>query len=435
MSATPILSLYSHRPNDTIMLVQLRYNYRVYPNAPQRRALAQAFGCARVVFNDGLRARQEAHAAGLAYLKDTDLQKQVITAAKQTPERAWLADVSSVVLVQSLRDLHAAYRNFFSSLTGKRKGPKVALPRLKSRKDRKQSIRLTANGFSLRPNGRLYVAKVGDLRVRWSRTLPSAPTSVTVTMDASGRYWCSFVVDADPDILPELDTDTGMDLGLNHFAVLADGRKVDSPKFLRRAEKKLKRMQKALSRKAKGSNNRDKARKKVARQHARVADRRRDWQHKLSTQIIRDNQAVFVETLSARGLGRTRLAKSVHDAGWARFVAMLEYKAVKHGRTFAKVDRAFPSSQVCSACGFRDGPKPLHVRAWTCENCGTMHDRDHNAAKNVLFEGRRIVAAGRAETQNAPPSAGKTRMPVPAQRVEAGTHQDPQMRVVGIQVL
>jgi putative transposase len=342
--------------------------------------------------------------------------------------------VSSVVLVQSLRDLHTAYRNFFSSAAGKRKGPRLAPPRFKSRKDRTQSIRLTSNGFSIRPNGRLYVAKVGDLRVTWSRTLPSAPTSVTVTMDAVGRYWASFVVDTTPQILPALKTDTGIDLGLNHFAVLADGRKVESPKFLRRAEKKLKRMQKALSRKAKGSRNRDKARKRVARQHARVADRRRDFHHKLSTQIIRDNQAVYAETLAVKGLGRTRLAKSVHDAGWAQFVHMLEYKAAKHGRTFARVDRAFPSSQVCSACGHRDRPKPLHVRAWVCPkpSCRTTHDRDHNAANNILIEGRRIVAAGRAETQNASPSANKTRTPVPAQRVEAGSHRKGRSPQAGI---
>ena len=412
--------------------MQLRYNFRVYPELGQRAALARAFGCARVVFNDGLRARQEAHAAGLPYIGDTDLQKQVITAAKRTDERAWLGEVSSVVLVQSLRDLHTAYRNFFASVTGKRKGPKVAPPRFKSRKDRRQSIRLTANGFSLRESGRLYVAKVGDLRVKWSRTLPATPTSVTVTLDAAGRYWASFVVDTHPHILPELQADTGIDLGLNHFAVLADGTRVDSPKFLRRAEKKLKRLQKALSRKAKGSKNRDKARRKVARQHAKVADRRRDWHHQLSTRIIRDNQAVFVETLSAKGLARTRLSKSVYDAGWAQFVSMLEYKAAKHGRTFAKVDRSFPSSQICSACGFRDGPKPLHVRTWTCGRCGAVHDRDHNAARNVLVEGRRIVAAGRAETPNALPSAGKTRTKVPAQRVEAGSNRDGQPTVAGI---
>ncbi|WP_316759363.1 RNA-guided endonuclease TnpB family protein, partial [Streptomyces herbicida] len=216
------------------------------------------------------------------------------------------------------------------------------------------------------------------------------------------------------------------------FAVLSDGSKIVSPRFLRRAEKKLKRLQRELSRKAKGSKNRAKARIKVARQHAKAADRRRDWHHKASTQIIRDNQAVYVEDLAVSGLGRTRLAKSVHDAGWSAFIGMLEYKAALHGRVFAKVDRAFPSSQVCSACGFRDGPKPLHVREWTCGECGTVHDRDHNAARNVLFEGRRKVAAGRVETLNASWSAGKTRTKVPAQRGEAGSPRKGQPTQAGI---
>ncbi|MBO1419513.1 RNA-guided endonuclease TnpB family protein [Streptomyces sp. FH025] len=404
--------------------MQLRYNYRVYPEPGQRMALARAFGCARVVFNDGLRARREAHASGLPYIKDADLQKQVITSAKRTEERAWLGEVSSVVLVQSLRDLHTAYRNFFSCVTGQRKGAKVAPPRFKSKRDSRQSIRLTANGFCLRDNGKLYIAKVGDLAIRWSRPLPAVPTSVTVTKDATDRYWVSFVVDTEPAILPETTPETGIDLGLTHFAVLSDGRKVDSPKFLRRAEKKLKRMQKALSRKAEGSNNRAKARKKVARQHARVADRRRDWHHKLSTAIIRDTQAVYVEDLAVRGLARTRLAKSVHDAGWSAFVAMLEYKAIRHGRHFGRIGRFEPTSQVCSACGIKDGPKPLTVREWTCRDCGTVHDRDVNAARNIL-------AAGRADRLNASRSAGKTG-PVPAQRVEAGTHRDGQTTVVGI---
>ncbi|MGX1544935.1 RNA-guided endonuclease InsQ/TnpB family protein, partial [Streptomyces adustus] len=278
--------------------MQLRYNFRVYPEPAQRDALARAFGCARVVFNDGLRARREAHAAGLPYVKDTDLQKQVITGAKRTGERVWLSEVSSVVLVQSLRDLHTAYRNFFSCVTGRRKGPKVAPPRFKSRRDSRQSIRLTANGFCLRGNGRLYVAKVGDLRVRWSRPLPAVPTSVTVTMDAAGRYWASFVVDTDPKFLPETHVESGVDLGLSAFAVLSDGQKIASPRFLRRAEKKLKRLQKDLSRKTKGSKNRARARVKVARQHARAADRRRDWHHKTSTKIIRETQAVYVEDLA-----------------------------------------------------------------------------------------------------------------------------------------
>jgi len=226
----------------------------------------------------------------------------------------------------------------------------------------------------------------------------------------------SFVVDTEPDFLPKLDTEVGIDLGLSTFAVLSDGTRIHSPKFLRRAEKKLKRLQQDLSRKDRGSRNRAKARTRVARQHARVADRRRDWHHKVSTQIIRDNQAVYVEDLAVSGLARTRLAKSVHDAGWAAFVNMLEYKAARFGRHFGKIGRFEPTSQRCSVCGIVDGPKPLHVREWTCRECGTVHDRDDNASRNTL-------AAGRADRLNASQSAGKTRTKVPAQRVEAGSPQ------------
>ena len=369
--------------------VQLRYNFRLYPAPGQRSALAKAFGCARVVFNAGLRARQDAHAAGLPYVTDAEMSAR-LTAAKSTPERAWLGEVSSVVLQQSLADLNTAYRNFFASAKGKRKGRKVAPPRFRSRKDRRQAIRFTANArFKILPGGKLRLPKIGDVPVRWSRDLPSAPSSVTVIMDAAGRYFASFVVEAGEDPLPGLAADVGIDLGLTHFAVMSDGRKVASPKFLRRAERNLRKAQKALSRKVKGSSNRDKARIKVARQHAKVADSRRDWQHKLSTEIIRDNQAVYVEDLCVAGLGRTRLAKSVHDAGWSAFTSMLEYKARRHGRTFIRTGRWEPTSQVCSACGVKDGPKPLSVREWTCAACGVTHDRDVNAARNILALGRR----------------------------------------------
>jgi putative transposase len=395
--------------------VQLRYNFRLYPTPGQRQALAKVFGCARVVYNDGLRIRQQAHEAGLPYIKDTDLQRRVITEAKRTPERAWLAEVPSVVLVQSLNDLHKAYRAFFASVSGKRKGPRVAPPKFKSRKDRRQAIRLTRNGFSIRPNGRLYVAKVGEIKVRWSRDLPSEPSSVTVVKDAAGRHFASFVVEVDPEPLPETDAEVGIDLGLKHFAVLSDGQRITNPRFLRRAERRLKRAQRALSRKQKGSKNREKARLKVAKAHARVADARRDWTHKLSTKIIRENQAVYVEDLAVKGLARTRLAKSVHDAGWAQFVAMLEYKAARYGRVFARVGRFVPTSQICSACGVLDGPKPLHVRSWTCRHCGTVHDRDLNAAKNIL-------AAGRAERLNACGAGVRPPLAVAAGD-EAGTHR------------
>jgi IS605 OrfB family transposase len=369
--------------------MQLRYNYRLYPAPGQRQALARAFGCARVVFNDALAARQAAHAAGQPYLTDGDLSAR-LTAAKASPQRAWLGEVSAVVLQQALADLTAAYRKFFASAAGQRKGPKVAPPRFRSRKDRRQGIRFTRNArFTVTAGRKLRLPKIGDVEVCWSRDLPSEPSSVTVIKDAAGRYFASFVVQAAAEPLPESGAETGIDLGLTHFAVLSDGRKIANPRFLRRAERRLRTAQKALSRKAPGSRNRGKARLRAARAHARVADARRDWLHKESTRIIRDSQAVYVEDLCVAGLGRTRLAKSVHDAGWSAFTAMLEYKAARHGRTFARTGRFEPTSQVCSACGIKDGPKPLGVRTWTCAACGAVHDRDLNAARNILALGRR----------------------------------------------
>ncbi|MEU4530278.1 transposase [Micromonospora ureilytica] len=395
--------------------MQLRYNYRLYPDAVQGEALAKAFGCARVVFNDGLRVRQEAHEAGLSYPTDAELSKRV-TVAKLTPERAWLGEVSSVVLQQALADLNTAYRNFFASLSGKRKGRKVALPRFRSRKDSRQAVRFTANArFKVLDNGRLRLPKIGDVEVRWSRELPAAPTSVTVIRDAAGRYFASFVVQTADQPLPELDSEVGIDLGLTHFAVMSDGTKVSAPKFLRRAARKLRRLQQGLSRKQRGSNNRKKAVRKVARAHAKVADTRRDWQHKLSTQIIRDNQAVFVEDLCVTGLARTRLAKSVHDAGWSQFAAMLEYKAARYGRTFARVDRFFPSTRMCSDCGRVNDKMALNVRTWGCP-CGSLHDRDVNAARNIRAAGRADLNDRRAQIRPAP---------VPAPRREAVTHREP----------
>ena len=377
-----------------MLFVQLRYNYRITPDASQREALARSFGCARVVFNDGLRLRQQTREAGEKYVSDGELSRRLITEAKLTPERAWLGEVSSVVLQQALADLNTAYRNFFASITGKRKGRKVAPPRFRSRKDNRQAIRFTKNSrFKVLDNGRLRLPKIGDVPVRWSRSLPSEASSVTVIRDAAGRYFASFVVQTTQDeTLPPVDPEIGIDLGLTHFAVMSDGTKVTAPKFLRRAARKLKRLQQDLSRKTKGSNNRKKAVVKVARAHARVADTRRDWQHKLSTSIIRDNQAVYVEDLCVVGLGRTRLAKSVHDAGWASFTGMLEYKAARYGRTFGRVDRFFPSTRMCSDCGRINDKMTLDVRSWTC-SCGSAHDRDVNAAINVL-------AAGRAESLN-----------------------------------
>src|ERR1035437_3466547 len=391
--------------------MQLRYNYRLYPAPGQRQALARAFGCARGGFNDALAARPEGHAAGQPDLTHGELSAR-LTAAKASPQRAWLGEVSAVVLQQALADLTAAYRNFFASAAGTRKGPRAGPPRFRSRKGGRGALRFPRTARSaVTAGGKLRLPKIGDVPVRWSRELPAGPSSVTVIKDAAGRYFASFAVQAAAGPLPPSGTETGTGLGLTHFAVLSDGRKVANPRFLRRAERRLRTAQKALSRKAPDSSNRGKARVRAARVHARVADARRDWLHKESTRIIRDSQAVYVENLCVAGLGRTRLAKSVHDAGWAAFTAMLEYKAARHGRTFARTGRFEPTSQLCSACGTKDGPKPLGVRTWTCAACGAVHDRDLNAARNILALGRRErlnACGGGVRPGLAPAAAGET---------------------------
>ncbi|WP_432047766.1 RNA-guided endonuclease InsQ/TnpB family protein [Streptomyces asiaticus] len=401
--------------------MRLRYSFRLYPNHAQRGALARAFGCARVVFNDAVRAREDARAAGGPLPKAGELSTRLITQAKQTKARSWLGEVSAVVLQQSLRDAETAYKNFFASLKGERKGPKLGAPRFKSRKDARQSIRFTANArWSFTGSGQLSLPKIGAVKVKWSRTLPTTPTSVTVIKDAAGRYFASFVIDTDPAAdaarMPDSDRTVGIDLGLTHFAILDDGTKIDSPRFLRRAEKKLKKAQRELSRKQKGSRNREKARLKVARAHAHVADARREFHHQLSTKLIRENQAIGVEDLAVNALARTRLAKSVHDAGWSQFVAMLVYKADRYGRTLIKIGRFVPTSRTCSCCGHVDGPKPLHIREWTCPACGALLDRDINSARNVK------EAAGLAVSACGAPIRPE---PVLAQRNEAGSHGFP----------
>ncbi|WP_460543552.1 RNA-guided endonuclease InsQ/TnpB family protein [Glycomyces halotolerans] len=384
--------------------MHLKYSYRVYPTRPQRQALARTFGCVRVVYNDAVAARKAAHRQGLPYPSTAALDKALITAAKRTAERSWLGEVSTVPLQQSLRDCHAAYKNFFDSLKGKRAGARVGPPRFKRRAGT-QAARYTRRGFSLGGNGRLYLARVGDLKVAWSRELPAEPSSVTVTKTATGRYYASFVVgvdDADELLEPIADPEaqTGIDLGLKSFAVLRGGKVIDSPRFFRKLERKLKKAQRSLSRKQQGSANRAKARLRVAKIHEKIKDTRADWVNKQVNTLVSENQALYVEDLNVRGLSRGRAAKSVQDASFGMFLTRLESKAARAGRAFVKVDRFFPSTRLCSACGALTGPgglDGLKVRAWAC-GCGAVHDRDANAEINIRREGRRLVAAGQADT-------------------------------------
>lgn len=384
-------------------MAQLRYRFRLYPSLPQQRALAKLFGCVRTVFNDAVAARRAAHLAGSPYPTAATLGRRLLTEAKRTPERSWLSEVSSVPLQQALRDCDAAYRNFFSSLSGQRKGAKVGPPKLK-RRSSTQTARFTRNAkFKVLGNGRLRLPKIGDLKVSWSRELPSEPSSVTVIKTLTGKYYASFVVAVDDEAEPPeplADSETGIDLGLKEFAVLRGGKAIANPRFFRGLERRLKKAQRALSRKEPGSANRAKARGKVARVHEKVKDSRSDWINKQVKTIVAENQGIYVEDLNVKGLARGRAAKSVHDAAFGMFLARLASKANRAGRTFVKIDRYFPSTQLCSACGALSGPKGpegLRVRTWTC-GCGAHHDRDANAEINIRREGQRLVAAGQADT-------------------------------------
>ncbi|MBE9064733.1 RNA-guided endonuclease TnpB family protein [cf. Phormidesmis sp. LEGE 11477] len=377
-----------------------RYRYRIYPNEGQVIRLAQMFGCSRVVWNDALAECQRLYRQREKYPGFAVLAKQMITEAKRTVERSWLADVSVVPLQQSVRALDVAFRNFFNSVTGKRKGPKVRHPRFKSRKSA-QSAEFTQRGFKV--GSKLYLAKIGSIKVQWSRKLPSEPSTVTVTRDASGRYFASFVVDVEPELLPWNDKAIGIDLGISTFATLDNGTKVEAPKPLKRSLKKLARLQKALSRCEKSSNRRAKAKLKVAKLHARIKDVRTDFLHKLSTRLIRENQSISIEDLNVSGMVKNRsLAKAISDLGWRQFRTMLEAKAEMYGRDIAVINRWEPTSQTCSCCGHRAGRKKLSIREWQCLNCGSLHDRDVNAAKNIR------VAGGQSETINERRRTGKT---------------------------
>jgi putative transposase len=395
----------------------MRYRYRIEPTPAQQAMLGRVFGCVRVVFNDALRVRDEAYRAGIK-LSDSQIQRQVITLAKSTDQRGWLGEVPSVALVQSVNDSRRAWRNFFDSATGKRKGRKVSRPRMKSRKYHRQSFRLTRNGFSVRGSGRLFVSKVGEVRVRWSRDLPSQPSSVTIIREPDGHFYASFVVDVAASPLPVLEREAGVDVGITRLATVAtsDGGRSDiaNPKHLGRKLRKLRRLEREKSRRQKGSNNRDNTRRKVAVAHNEVARARRDYQHKQALALVRENQVIHVEDLNIVGMvTNRRLAREISDAGWGQFMRIIGEKADRYGRTVNAVSRWLASSKTCSMCGHRLTELPLQIRQWTCPACRVVHDRDHNAAKVIL-------AAGRAERLNAC-GARVSPQPVAAVGVEAGS--------------
>ncbi|OEV04568.1 RNA-guided endonuclease InsQ/TnpB family protein [Streptomyces oceani] len=369
--------------------VKRAFKYRFYPTDAQAAELSRTFGCVRKVYNLALAARTEAwYQRGERV--NYNATSAMLTAWKKTEELAYLAEVSSVPLQQTLRHLQTGFVNFFAQ--------RAKYPRFKSRKKSRASAEYTSSAFRYK-DGRLTLAKMTEpLGIVWSRPLPEGakPSTVTVSRDAAGRWFASVLCD-DPAVKPLTATDTavGVDVGLDHLLTLSTGEKIANPRHERRDRDRLAKAQQNLAKKAKGDGaNRAKARRKVARVHARIADRRRDMLHKVTTRLVHENQVVVIEDLTVRNMLKNHsLARAISDAAWHEFRTMLEYKAQWYGRELVVLDRWFPSSKLCSTCGTLADKLPLNVRTWTCD-CGTIHDRDVNAAINLKAAGLAVSACG-----------------------------------------
>ncbi|MCG5057076.1 MAG: transposase [Limnoraphis sp. WC205] len=324
--------------------MKARYQYRIYPTPQQQTKLAKLFGCSRVVWNDALSHCIEMHKTGQKKPSNAQLQKQFITLAKKTEERRWLSEVSNIPLQQSLNDLEQAYQNFFKSCKGTGKGRKVRLPKLKKR-NAKQSARFRVGGFKL-DRDKISLAKIGNFKIIWSRPLPNSPSSITVIKDAANRYFLSFVVEVNQQLMPKSPNSIGIDLGIKMFAVLSEGEKIDAPKPLKKRIKRLRKLSRNLSRKQKGSKRYERARVRKAKLYAQMKDTRKDFLHKLSTRIIIENQVIVLEDLNVSGMVKNRkLSKAISDLGWRQFRTLLEGKAEKYGREFRVISRWEPTTQ------------------------------------------------------------------------------------------
>ena len=361
------------------------YKFRFYPSADQVELLAQTFGCVRFVYNSILRWRTDAYDERQEKMGYVQVSAR-LTALKKEPEFAWLNDVSCVPLQQSLRHQQTAFANFFAG--------RAAYPAFKSKRH-KQAAELTARAFKYR-DGRLYMAKSkAPLDGCWSRELPSAPSTVTISKDAAGRYFVSCLCEFEPVSLPVTTKTVGLDVGLKDLFVTDTGFKSGNPRHTAKYAARLALLQRRLSKKAKGSKNRAKARLKVARLHAKIADCRMDALHKATRKLINENQVVCVESLKVKNMIRNPLlSKAIADAGWGEFTRQLQYKGEWAGRSVVAIDPFFPSSKRCSCCGFTIKKMPLDVRKWSCPECGADHDRDINAARNIKAAGLAVLACG-----------------------------------------
>ena len=363
------------------------FKYRFYPTPEQETLLRKTVGCCRFVYNRALSMRSEAWAKSKERISGYDLQKK-ITDWKNEEETVWLKEVSNVPLQQSINNLEVAFQNFFAM--------RAAYPKFK-KKDSGGSCRFTTFGFRIK-DGQVWLAKTkAPLDVRWSRPLPEKdkPSQCTVRLSPSGEWHISFLCDVEIQKLPVVDKHIGLDMGITALVTTSDGEKIVGAKSAKQHARKMAHLQKELARKQKGSKNRQKAKIRVARIHRKISDIRKDQLHKLSTRLVRENQSIAIEDLAVRNMLKNHcLAGSISDSGWQQFKGMLEYKCNWYGRELRVIDRWFPSSKTCHKCGHVVEKLPLNVRQWDCPQCGVSHDRDVNAAINILAAGTAVNACG-----------------------------------------
>lgn len=398
-------------------MTQRAYRYRFYPTSEQEQLLRRTLGCVRLVYNKALHTRTEGWYERQERI-DYKQTSALLTDWKKQEELDFLNEVSCVPLQQGLRNLQKAFTNFWA---GRAKYPNF------KKKRNGGSAEFTRSAFKWK-DGQLWLAKCSEfLPIRWSRTLPDncEPSTVTVRLDAAGRWFVSLLVE-DHTVKPltEVKKAVGIDAGITSLIATSDGEKIANPKHFKRLRYKLRQAQKALSRKVKGSNNRDKARVQVARIHARIADSRTDFLHKLTTRLVRENQTIAVEDLAVKNMMKNhRLAQAIADASWAELVRQLDYKCQWYGRTLVKIDRWFPSSKRCGHCGHVVDKLPLDVREWDCPECGTHHDRDINAANNILAAGLAVIVCGANVRPDGHKSKGQLRKTT--ERSRSGKKQKP----------
>jgi putative transposase len=355
--------------------MKARYQYRFYPTDQQRQSLAQLFGCVRVVYNDALAFSKADKFPGFY---DLCLR---LTLIKKTEDRQWLNDVCNSPLQQSLKQLGTAYKNFFDSIKGNRKGKKVGYPRFKKRTNQQSATFVGAN-FKL-DGEKVYLPKIGYLKPIWSRELPSAPKSVTVIKDCANRYFLSFTVEVEPINVDAKNQSIGIDLGIKTFAAMSNGETAKSPDYSK-LDRKIRRKQRKLARQVNGSKRREVTRLQIAKMSNQISDKRKDFLHKLSTKVVCENQVIVLEDLNVSGMMKNRkLARSISIQGWSMFRTFCDSKSTRYGREFRVISRWEPTSQICSDCGFKWGKLDLKIRTVKCLNCGSTHDRDENAAKNI----------------------------------------------------